>query len=198
MVPNRSKDRQHPILKMVGADNFPIGYYAGGELSPKPLAHLEENILPMDFLEANNISRYKKILRSYQHKLLTVEEQLANIINQSEIPEELIRKKNLILQEIKEIELQIEKEALQSGWQPARKPTINVVANGKDATALNADNGSRISIRRHGPRSTSENVPPERNPSISPTHDANNIIANQDGAIAANASDQSNIELDEN
>lgn len=34
-VPGRTKDRQHPVLNFEKADNFPVAYYASGELKPK-------------------------------------------------------------------------------------------------------------------------------------------------------------------
>jgi len=34
-VPGRTKDRQHPVLNFEKADNFPVAYYAGGDLKPK-------------------------------------------------------------------------------------------------------------------------------------------------------------------
>ena len=34
-VPVRTKERQHPVLNFDKADNFPVAYYAGGELKPK-------------------------------------------------------------------------------------------------------------------------------------------------------------------
>ena len=37
MVPQRTRDRQHPILNFQQADNFVVAYYAGGETLPKAL-----------------------------------------------------------------------------------------------------------------------------------------------------------------
>lgn len=37
MVPQRTKNRQHPILNFQQADNFVVAYYAGGETMPKAL-----------------------------------------------------------------------------------------------------------------------------------------------------------------
>lgn len=34
-VPQRTKQRQHPIIELRGADNFVLGYYAGGDTEPK-------------------------------------------------------------------------------------------------------------------------------------------------------------------
>jgi hypothetical protein len=36
-VPQRTKDRQHPIIDLDQADNFVLGYYAGGAADPKAL-----------------------------------------------------------------------------------------------------------------------------------------------------------------
>jgi hypothetical protein len=37
VVPQRTKDQQHPILHFEGADNFAFAYYAGGDIRPKAL-----------------------------------------------------------------------------------------------------------------------------------------------------------------
>ncbi len=37
VVPQRTRDRQHPILNFEQADNFVLAYYAGGETEPKGL-----------------------------------------------------------------------------------------------------------------------------------------------------------------
>jgi hypothetical protein len=42
MVPQRTKDRQHPILNFTQADNFVVAYYAGGEQAPKELPFTAE------------------------------------------------------------------------------------------------------------------------------------------------------------
>jgi hypothetical protein len=34
MVPQRTKERQHPILHFEQADNFVLAYYAGGDSEP--------------------------------------------------------------------------------------------------------------------------------------------------------------------
>jgi hypothetical protein len=42
MVPQRTQDRQHPILNFEQADNFVLAYYAGGDTQPKDLPFKEE------------------------------------------------------------------------------------------------------------------------------------------------------------
>jgi hypothetical protein len=42
MVPKRTNDRQHPILRFRQADDFVLAYYAGGETKPKGLPFAEE------------------------------------------------------------------------------------------------------------------------------------------------------------
>jgi Caspase domain len=37
VVPQRTKDRQNPVLNLKAADNFPVAYYAAGEVKPKGL-----------------------------------------------------------------------------------------------------------------------------------------------------------------
>lgn len=37
VIPTRTQDRQHPVLHFEKADNFVVGYYAGGSIEPKGL-----------------------------------------------------------------------------------------------------------------------------------------------------------------
>jgi hypothetical protein len=45
MVPQRTKERQHPILHFEQADNFVLAYYAGGDSEPKALPFAQEPII---------------------------------------------------------------------------------------------------------------------------------------------------------
>ncbi|MCP4935124.1 MAG: caspase family protein [bacterium] len=45
VVPQRTHDKQHPILNFEQADNFMVAYYAGGETTPKGLPFAEEPVI---------------------------------------------------------------------------------------------------------------------------------------------------------
>ena len=105
MVPNRTGDKQHPILKIAGADNFAIAYYAGGEKKPKSLNIFDETpvIQPVEF-EEEFITRKRAIIKTYNKNLLDIEEQMAAFIDQRSIPLDLIRTKEGIIRKILELE----------------------------------------------------------------------------------------------
>lgn len=58
-VPQRTKDRQHPILHFEQADNFVLAYYAGGDSEPKGLPFVEEPVIEAE----------PGMLRAYQAQL---------------------------------------------------------------------------------------------------------------------------------
>jgi hypothetical protein len=45
IVPGRTNNKQHPILSFEQADNFVLGYYAGGDTQPKGLPFSEEPVI---------------------------------------------------------------------------------------------------------------------------------------------------------
>lgn len=105
MVPNRTGDKQHPILKIAGADNFAIAYYAGGEKKPKSLEICDElPIIQQIEYEDDFTTRKRAIIRTYSKNLLDVEEQMAAFIDQRSIPLDLIRTKEGIIRKILELE----------------------------------------------------------------------------------------------
>ena len=118
MVPNRTKDWQHPILKLSAADNFAIAYYAGGEKSPKPLSGAQTHIPPIEVVDVDLAEGYRGILKQYQRNLLAVEVRMAQFFDQAAVPLDLERAKEGILQKIAEVEATIEKQARSSGWTP--------------------------------------------------------------------------------
>lgn len=105
-VPERTSGKQHPILKLAAADNFPIAYYAGGDPTPKQLpdttAALQINALVSD-LSAG----YRQVLRKHQENLLQVELRMADFIDQAAIPLDLERTRADLLERIARSEAQL-------------------------------------------------------------------------------------------
>lgn len=118
VVPNRTQDRQHPILKLSAADNFAIAYYAGGEKSPKPLPGAHAYHTPVEVIDVDMVEGYRRILKQYQRSLLAVEERMAQFFDQAAVPLDLERTKEGILQKMAETEAKIEEQAAKSGWTP--------------------------------------------------------------------------------
>jgi Caspase domain len=110
MVANRTKDQQHPILNMQGADNFIVAYYAGGEKSPRPLIGEPIPLFPLEMQDDDIVARYRRIYKQYQGNLLTIEEQMAQFIDQAAVPPDLLRAKTAAIVKLAEIEQQIEQQ----------------------------------------------------------------------------------------
>ena len=75
VVPQRTKDRQHPILHFEQADNFALAYYAAGATQPKelPFAALPEIQAEPGWPEqcrllADNINETMGLLRDYEEQ----------------------------------------------------------------------------------------------------------------------------------
>lgn len=112
MVANRTKDKQHPLLNMHGADNFKVAFYAGGKKVPYslgghpiPLSHFS-----LDKMDSDEIQRYRSVHKQYRGNLLTVEEKMAEFIDQASIPPDLLRSKAAIIAKLAEIEDKIAKQ----------------------------------------------------------------------------------------
>ena len=117
-VPNRTRDKQHPILNLANADNFAVAYYSGGEKSPKPLAGAQTYIPPIEVADVSLSEGYCNILKKYQSNLLAVENRMAVFIDQANVPLDLERTKENILLKITEVERTIEEQARTAGWAP--------------------------------------------------------------------------------
>ena len=152
VVPNRSNDRQHPILKLAAADNFAIAHYAGGEKSPKPLPGAQSYLSPVAVVAVNLAEGYRNILKKLQSNLLQVEERMAEFYDEAAIPLDLERTKAGILRRITQTEAKIETEAKKSGWAPPPVspvgPTLEDMMQRLDALALNL--GDKLDNLRRG------------------------------------------------
>ena len=123
MVPNRTNDRQHPILKLAGADNFAIAYYAGGAKSPIPLEIAFANPIPLERLDVDLVEGYQKILNQLKVQLLEIEDRIARFYDKDYVPPDFDRMREGKLIQITETETKIEQLAKDSGWmQPPSPP----------------------------------------------------------------------------
>jgi hypothetical protein len=121
MVPNRTQNRQHPILKLAGADNFAIAYYAAGAKTPLALPWTSSHPLPLEAVPEGDLREgYRRVLRQYQHNLLLVEERMAVFFDQAAVPLDLERTRSGIIEKIAELEQRIEHDAGAEGWSPPK------------------------------------------------------------------------------
>lgn len=67
MVPERTQNRQHPILNFEQADNFVLAYYAGGSQMPKALPFPKPTIENEENLQETTAQYLKMLIDRYQH-----------------------------------------------------------------------------------------------------------------------------------
>ena len=76
-VPNRTKSKQHPILKLSAADNFAIAYYAGGEKSPQPLEGVQRLSASQSQRLAQHVGALMTTLATYTSRIEALEKDIA-------------------------------------------------------------------------------------------------------------------------
>ena len=108
-VPERTSDRQHPIVKVSNLeDNFALAWYAGGEKSVRPLPKWETNVPSITLgLDARRVDSWKRMLANYNENLLLIEERMSEYLEFTNIPLELVRSKRRIEAQITELETKI-------------------------------------------------------------------------------------------
>ena len=95
MVPNRTNDKQHPIVKVANLDhNFTVAYYAAGAKEPLSLPQIGD-IHPQVPLAPALTEGYRKLLRQYRHNLLEIEVAMAEFIDQRMVPPDLLKAREL-------------------------------------------------------------------------------------------------------
>ena len=105
-VPERTGDRQHPIIKVSNLeDNFALAWYAGGEKSVRPLPKLETNVPSIiPGLGAEQVATWRQMLANYRENLLLVEERMTEFVEFTDIPLGLVKNKRRIEAEITKLE----------------------------------------------------------------------------------------------
>lgn len=162
VVPNRTKDRQHPILKLAAADNFAVSYYAGGDKAVQPLEDGLATPLPVDRLNVDIVAGYQQVLKKYQANLLRVETRMAKFYDQAAVPLDLERTKEGILLKIQETEQKIQTEAEKSGWQPTSPmpitPTLEDILHRIDS--METSLGNKLDDLKRGQRIIYQHIKP--------------------------------------
>ncbi len=105
-VPERTGDRQHPIVKVSHLeDNFALACYAGGVKEPHPLPWAAA-VAPAVAagLDAAQVETWRRMLRNYRENLLLIEERMSEYVEFTDIPLQLVRNKRQIEARIAELE----------------------------------------------------------------------------------------------
>lgn len=96
MVPDRTADKQHPIVKVANLqDNFSVAYYAAGSKQPKKLTWSAVASVPSRSGEQDTtqIASWQRMLVNYRENLLLIEERMSEYVVFTEIPLQLIKQK---------------------------------------------------------------------------------------------------------
>ncbi len=104
VVPGRTENKQHPLLRLSKADDFLVGYYAAGKKTPLALPEAVTKPAVTLLEDARFLRRNRKILQQYGTNLLTIEARMARFIDQAAVPPDLERAKREVLGKIAEIE----------------------------------------------------------------------------------------------
>jgi uncharacterized caspase-like protein len=113
MVPNRTNDQQHPILKVSNLENnFAVAYYAASAKEPLPLPQMGEAqaSTPHVVFDAELVEGYRALRRTYRRNLLELEMAMAQFIDQRMVPPDLLRAKEGVLKKIAELEQELQQD----------------------------------------------------------------------------------------
>ncbi|GGA38712.1 caspase family protein [Okeania sp. KiyG1] len=105
-VPERTGDRQHPIIKISNLkNNFALAWYAGGKKSVHPLLKWETNIPSIaPGLDVEQVATWRRMLANYRENLLLIEERMTEYVEFTDIPLGLVKNKRRIEAEITKLE----------------------------------------------------------------------------------------------
>jgi uncharacterized caspase-like protein len=104
-VPERTKDRQHPIIKASHLENnFALAYYAAGDIQPKKLDWASRPPLITSTADAGQITAWQRMLANYRENLLLIEERMSEYVEFAAIPLQLIKSKRRVEAQIAELE----------------------------------------------------------------------------------------------
>jgi len=107
-VPERTKDRQHPIVKVSGLqDNFALAYYAAGGKSPKDLDWTASVPMVTPGLDEKQVAVWQRMLASYRENLLILEERMSEYMEFTAIPLQWTRNKRHFEAKIAELECKL-------------------------------------------------------------------------------------------
>lgn len=108
MVPDRTRDEQHPIIKVSNLeDNFALAYYAAGEQTPKKLDWTADLSPVTPGLDAAQAAAWQRMLTNYRENLLLIEERMSEFVEYAMIPLQLLKSKRHVETRITDLEHQL-------------------------------------------------------------------------------------------
>ncbi len=106
MVPNRTNDKQHPIVKVANLEhNFALAYYAAGEEKPKSLGWTASSAPTISVeLEPAQVAAWRRMLSNYRENLLLIEERMSEYVEFAAVPLQLVKSRRRVEGQIVELE----------------------------------------------------------------------------------------------
>jgi hypothetical protein len=110
MVPNRTKDKQHPIIKVSNLEsNFPVSYYSSGQKEVRPLDWaVKIDLLNTFQIDDPKLTTLKVKLSNFYENLGLIEERMSEYVEYVGIPLQLIKSKKFIVNQINNTEQEIQ------------------------------------------------------------------------------------------
>ena len=104
-VPDRTDDRQHPIVKVNNLqDNFALAWYAGGSKTPRELHWQPSPATTRTSADSAQIASWKRRLESQRENLLLIEDRMSEYVDFRSIPLDLLQVKKHTVLRIAELE----------------------------------------------------------------------------------------------
>ena len=104
-VPDRTSDRQHPIIKVSNLrDNFAIAWYAGGSKTPKELPWRANVSLSPVVASSAHVASWRRMLANQRDALLLIDERMSEYVDYRAIPLDLVRNRQRTEEAIADLE----------------------------------------------------------------------------------------------
>ena len=104
-VPDRTKDKQHPILKVSNLENnFALAYYAAGNEKPKALDWAPIVPTISDDLSEEQVANWRRRLASRREALMLIRERIDDYVEYDAVPLQLIKNERRTETQIAELE----------------------------------------------------------------------------------------------
>jgi hypothetical protein len=104
-VPDRTNDKQHPILKVSNLeDNYALAYYAAGDEKPKALDWAPTVPTISDDLDGEQVANWRRRLASRREALMLIRERIDQYIEYETVPLQLIKNERRTETQIVELE----------------------------------------------------------------------------------------------
>jgi hypothetical protein len=104
-VPERTGDKQHPIIKVSHLeDNFALAYYAGGAKMPKSLEWGKPIPAIASGLDKAQIESWQRMLGNYRENMMLIDERMSEYAEFTNISLDLIKNRRRIEAQIADLE----------------------------------------------------------------------------------------------